>query len=90
MTDDTTTENRRAYTPAVNGWVRVAPTKFDLAPNVATVCQKAAAKRRITLEQWLGEAIFNALVDEHEPTCPHCGADNVATCKRSGDCRWTN
>lgn len=52
--------------PSVTGWVRQDPAKFHLAPSVATICKKAAAKRGISLEQWLGEAIFHALVDEHE------------------------
>ena len=51
--------------PPVDGWVKQAPATFHLKPAAAAVCQKAANKRGVSLERWLGEAIWNALVEEH-------------------------
>jgi hypothetical protein len=63
-------------------WVKQAPPPFHLAPALVTLAQRAADKRGVTLERWIGEAIWNALVNEHGPTCRHCGADNVGNCRR--------
>ena len=65
MSTDTTTD-----TPKVVGWVKTSPASFHLAPAVLTVCQKAAAKRSVSIELWLAEAIWMALVEEHELSTP--------------------
>ncbi len=58
--------------PKVAGWVKLTPGSFRLAPVVVVVCQRAAAKRAVTLEQWLAEAIWNALVAERDPDDAEC------------------
>jgi hypothetical protein len=62
--------------PKVAGWVKATPTSFHLVPALLTICQEAAAKRSISLELWIAEAIWHRLVGEPDEQATR-GAESV-------------